>query len=113
MQFKHAPQNIDDYATVWVCFHEHLISCLFADLLESRGIPAKIVSGLIEHGQLPKIITEPRYFVALSPDQQRHCLVVGTPESLAPWRGNGTHTLSRPLSEEKIDTALAQLLSAH
>ena len=113
MQFRHTAQNVNDYATVWVCFHEHLISCLFADLLESRGVPAKIVSGLIEPDQLTRIITEPKYFVTLSPDQQRHCLIVGTPESLAPYRGNGTNTLARPLSEEKIDTALAQLLRPH
>lgn len=110
MQLNHTVHNVDDYAAVCVCFHEHLISCLFADLLEARGVPTKIVDDFIDPGQVIKIITEPQYFGTLSPDQQRHCLVVGTPESLAPYRKNGTNTLCRPLSEEKIDAALARLL---
>lgn len=113
MQLRHTVQNVDDYAAVCVCFHEHLISCLFADLLEARGVPTKIVNHLTDPCQVSKIITEPQYFATLPPDQQRHCLVVGTPESLAPYTKKGANTLSRPLSEEKIDAALAQLLSSN
>lgn len=113
MQSRPPIHNIDDYAAVCVCFHEHLISCLFADLLEARGVPTKIVNCLTNPRQVTKIITEPQYFVTLSAEQQQHCLVVGTPESLAFCAQNGVNTLSRPLTEEKIDTALANLLRTH
>jgi hypothetical protein len=101
--------NLDDFAAVCVCFHEHLISYLFADLLEARGVPTKILRHLEESPLIEKVITEPQYVSALSETQRRQCLVVGTAESLTPFVELGTHLLSRPLSEEKIDLALNQL----
>jgi hypothetical protein len=101
--------NLDDFAAVCVCFHEHLISYLFADLLEARGVPTKILRHLEESTLIEKVITEPQYVSVLSETQRRQCLVVGTAESLTPFIELGTHLLSRPLSEEKIDLALNQL----
>ena len=101
--------NLDDFAAVCVCFHEHLISYLFADLLEARGVPTKILRHLEETTLIQKVITEPQYVSGLSETQRQQCLIVGTVESLTPFAELGTHLLSRPLSEEKIDLALNQL----
>jgi hypothetical protein len=109
MHRKNTIANLDDYATVCVCFHEHLISYLFADLLEARGVPTKILRHLKESPLIQKVITEPKYVSALSETQRRQCLVVGTAESLTPFIELGAQVLSRPLSEEKIDLALNQL----
>lgn len=109
MASKTAIANLDDFAAVGVCFHEQLISYLFADLLEARGVPTKILRHLTESPMVSKIITEPHFVEALSEAQRRECLVVGTAESLTPFAELGTNVLSRPLSEEKIDAALMRL----
>jgi hypothetical protein len=111
MQTKPPFHNVDDYATVCVCFHEHLISYLFADLLEARGVPTKIVRHLDDPCNVPRIITEPSYYDLLPLEQQGRCLIVGTTESLAQYDGRGAHTLSRPLSEDKINSALKTLFA--
>jgi hypothetical protein len=61
MASKTAIANLDDFAAVCVCFHEQLISYLFADLLEARGVPTKILRHLTESPMVSKIITEPHF----------------------------------------------------
>ena len=100
---EQAPEDIA------ICFAESEITDLFAALIEARGGKASVVSGIAEATKFTKIITEPRYFPEIPPTLRHRCLVVGNPDSL-----NGTKaiTLSRPLTEAKVERAIAELLDA-
>ncbi len=93
---------------VAICFHDPVINQVFAELLEARGVSAKVVENLKEIGEKERIITEPRYLEQLNKRFLANCLVVGyrRPSTEEPFR-----SLSQPLTEQKIEQALAELLS--
>jgi hypothetical protein len=94
---------------VSICFEEESINILFSELLRSRGVATCILpSPQQAHGNT-KIITEPQYLPLIPESYKHECLVVGNKESLKAWDGI---KLSRPLTEQKIETAIAELLEA-
>ncbi len=90
-----------------ICFQDDTINYLFAGLLESRGIHTTIVETVENLDATTKLITEPLFLGHLSNDKLQHCLVVGNKESL---KGLSAITLSRPLTEEKIELAISEFL---
>jgi hypothetical protein len=103
--------NQSDYSealcTVSICFADPMINHLFSELLEARGVRTRIVSDITEAVKETKIITEPQFFPDLEPSQRTSCLIVGNKESLKEVEAL---SLSRPLTEEKIESALADFL---
>jgi hypothetical protein len=91
-----------------ICFQDDTINYLFAGLLESRGVHTTIVETVENLSPSTRLITEPLYLGHLSSDSLQHCLVVGNKESL---KGLSTVTLSRPLTEEKIENAISEFLN--
>lgn len=101
--------NSEDFESVAVCFRDPSINALFADLLEVRGVKAKTFTEIYDVADAVKIITEPLFIPDLTPSQMRKCLIVGNKDVLGDLSGV---TLSRPLTEEKIDEAIAAFLKA-
>jgi|GEM_PF-1616180 len=101
--------NASDFPPVCVYFEDETITQLFSDLLEARGIHTQILTDLeqMPNGSETKIITEPQFFQFLDKSSHGKCLIVGNKEAL---RGIAALSLSRPLTEEKIENALAQFL---
>ena len=97
----------DSQSQIAICFQDDTINYLFAGLLESRGIHTTIVETVENLSATTKLITEPLYLGHLSNDSLQHCLVVGNKESL---KGLSAITLSRPLTEEKIELAISEFL---
>lgn len=94
---------------VSIYFAEAEINLLFSELLRAKGLRTRILSSVSEADGHTKIITEPQYFPDLPEIYQGTCLVVGNKDSL---KGiNGVH-LSRPLTEAKIEQALAEFLDS-
>jgi len=106
-----AVANQSDYSstlcTVSICFADPTINDLFSALLEARGVKTAIVTTVDQAPKETKIITEPQFFPQLDAERHNACLVVGNKESL---KNLNVLSLSRPLTEEKIETALAQFL---
>ena len=112
---QRAQQQIDNRTakksgtpSIGIYFHNRDIGMLFAELLMSRGIQTRLLDTLEDLGNA-KIITEPRFYNDLNPANRRRALVVG---GLAPLRGHQGATLLQPLTEEKVEAALAQFLDA-
>jgi hypothetical protein len=101
--------NTTDFAPVCIYFTDEVINELFAELLAVRGVEARIVHSVEAVPGNARIITEPHLFPALAPTQRSRCLVVGDRTAVA---GLHAFALTRPLTEEKIETALGQLLGA-
>ena len=100
--------NNPDFAPVAILFESQRISDLFLDLLASRDIPGEVVTSSAALDTDVRIITEPQFFPTLTPAQQGRCLVVGQKDQLPE---QSTARLSQPLTEEKIERALRQLLA--
>lgn len=98
---EHSPPKVGVY------FQDEDINILFCDLLRAQGIETNILSALDAAQTNTRIVTEPIYFPQLSPEQQSRCLVVGNKEAL---KTVTALSLSRPLTEEKIFSALRQFL---
>ena len=96
-------------APVCIYFEDESINAIFSELLEARGIHTRILAAANEMQGQTRIITEPRYFPYVDESSYCRCLVIGNKESL---RGLTAVTLSRPLTEEKIETALRQFLAS-
>jgi len=101
--------NTSDFTPVVIYFTDAIINELFAELLAVRGVEARIVSSAEAVPPNARIITEPHLFPALTPSQCGRCLVVGDRSALA---GIPSLALTRPLTEEKIERALEQLLGS-
>lgn len=103
--------NTPDYtaanSSVAVCFADPNITHLFAALLEARGVHAQVVSNLNELSNSTKIITEPMMLPNDLNTFKEKILVIGN--HLMNDQAD-IISLARPLTEEKIDRALAQLL---
>lgn len=93
---------------VAIFFHNPAITTLFSALLENRGISTRILDSLHNLGNA-KLITEPRFYNDLSAEARARCLIVG---GLTPLRGHAGCTLLQPLTEEKVESALAKFLAA-
>lgn len=102
-------KNNADFSPVCILFADEVINELFAELLAVRGVDACIVHSMTAVPENARIITEPHFFPEIPPTMRHHCLIVGNKEAL---KGLPTYALSRPLTEEKIETALGQLLGA-
>ncbi|MBN8549547.1 MAG: hypothetical protein J0M12_09550 [Deltaproteobacteria bacterium] len=104
--------NESDYTsalcTVSICFADPMINHLFSELLEARGVKTAIVPTIEAAARETKIITEPQFFPDIETTRHGECLVVGNKESL---KSLNVLSLSRPLTEEKIESALEQFLS--
>lgn len=96
-------------STVSVYFADPVINHLFSELLKSRGVPTQISSSMAEASKNTRIITEPQFFPEVPAEKHATCLVVGNKESL---HGLNTLVLSRPLTEDKIESALAKFLES-
>lgn len=96
--------------TVFICFQDLEISLVFGSLLRSRGIKVKLLPSPADATPEMRMITEPNYWQSFAPSNRPQCLVVGDKDALLGL--TGAVTLSRPLSEEKIEQALAEFLAA-
>lgn len=109
----HTAANNSDYSSalcsVSICFADPVINHLFSELLEARGVKTAIVPSVDAAAKETKIITEPQFLPDVEVSRRSTCLVVGNKESL---KNLDVLSLSRPLTEEKIETALAQFLGA-
>lgn len=94
-------------STVCILFEDPSINKIFAQLLISRGFQPRIVNDVDEIEEHEKIISEANFFVCLDPSAQERCMIVGESnglENIAPI------CLTRPLTEEKVEAALAELV---
>jgi len=101
------PANSSDYYPIAIYFCDLEISYLFAELIESQGYKAEIVDSVEDATKETHIITEPAIFDRLPNWSKAQCLVVGDVNTTK--NGQATYLL-RPLSEEKIETALYTFL---
>lgn len=99
--------NSSDYTPVCVFFEDETINEVFSDLLQARGVTTRVLSSIAEAGKDTKIITEPRFFPMLDSTCHGKCLIVGNKDAL---HGLSVLSLSRPLTEEKIEAALSRFL---
>ncbi len=93
---------------VSIFFEDDTITHIFSQLLEVRGVKTCVLNDISEFNGQTKIITEPRYFPMLDKSCHTRCLVIGNKDTL---HNISALSLSRPLTEEKIETALSQFLS--
>lgn len=104
--------NRSDHANgakeVSICFADPTITYLFSELLQARGVQTQIVEDPASLSDVARVITEPQFFSRVPASARSYCLVVGNKDSL---KGLEALQLSRPLTEEKIETALASFLS--
>ena len=100
--------NSRENLEVTVLFGEPDINLLFSELLRTRGVTTSIVDSPAAVNPSTKVITEPQFYSRLNPEIQKHCLVVGNKDAL---REVHALSLSRPLTEEKIEEALSKFLS--
>ena len=93
--------------SIYILFEDEDVRMVFSELLEALGKKTKIVSTLNGIPENASIVTEPRYYQDLLPAQRTKSLVIGNKTALEKIP---TPCLSRPLTEEKIEVALATLL---
>lgn len=94
--------------TVVVHFEDAEITAAFTDLLGAIGMRTVAPGSLSVLDGCPRIVTEPRFYADLDNDQQQRCLVVGNSEHLS---NIDACSLARPLTENKIEKAICDLLS--
>lgn len=99
--------NGREYYSVAVLFADPMITYLFASLLQARGVQTQVVHDADEVDESIKVITEPQYYSQLPPAAQRHCLLVCSKEPTE----SDVICLSQPLTEDKVEAALARFLS--
>jgi hypothetical protein len=105
--------NKNKNLTISICFEEDTITELFSALLRAKGVKTRVVNSPKELSEKDinsgtKIITEPQYIPLVPEVLKYECMVVGNKESL---KGLPGITLSRPLTEQKIELAIEDLLS--
>ncbi len=100
-------ENAADYMSVAICFRDLCITELFSSLLEARGMKTEVLYEIEELKGNAKVITEPIFFEKLPKRYHDKCLVIG---NTLPPGAPQTHHITRPLTEEKIEAALGELL---
>ncbi len=103
----HCGQKTGDKNLVSVCFADASINQIFAELLHARGVPTRVVEDLVELSGETRVVTEPMFFPDLPPRYLERTLVVGNCDALDQ---PPVLTLSRPLTEVKIERALTRFL---
>ena len=98
--------NSVDIPCVLVCFQDREIGELFADLLVSRGVKPVLTESVKDAPQQTRIVTEPCFFPQLSPEQARHCLIVGPKRTI---KSIDARCLEQPLTEDGVEEALDYL----
>ncbi len=93
---------------VSIYFADPTINHLFSELLKARGVRTRIIEDAATLPGSTRIITEPQFFPQIPNALRPTCLVVGNKDAM---KGLEVLQLSRPLTEEKIETALATFLS--
>jgi len=101
------PPKSDSPAAVSICFADSTINLLFSQLLEVRGISTEILDNIKQVSGNTKIITEPQFFSSLDEKYHQQCLLVGNKGILQAF---STLSLSRPLTEGKVEAALTLFL---
>ena len=101
--------NSLDYSKVAICFEDQEINLLFSELLEVRGVETVILNSISDFSGESKLVTEPQFFSAIDQRFRGQCLLVGNREAL---RGLPAHSLCRPLTEDKVESAIHKLLSS-
>ena len=99
--------NAPDFQPVCIYFEDETINEIFSALLEARGIPTRILEKIQDIEGDTRIITEPRFFPLLDKCYHSKCLIVGNKDVL---QNINALSLSRPLTEEKIEDALSRFL---
>ena len=107
--FQSNAANSEDFPSVGVRFSNAEVNQLFCELLETHGVNAHVVKGASQLQDETKVITEAQFFDELPPSLKRRCLVVGNSQTLA---GISALALCQPLTEQKVETAIKQLLLA-
>jgi len=97
-----------DCGPVTVCFQDSKIGLLFAELISASGLQTRLLRDIRDFDGRTRIITEPYFFPRIPEECHGQCLVVGDRESL---KGVSALCLCRPLTEEKVETALSRFLS--
>lgn len=105
---ENAARSNGERRPVSIHFAEPFISTLFSELLKARGVATCIVESVEAAAEGSPIITEPQFFPRIPCERRSECLIVGNKDTL---RGLDAHLLSRPLTEEKVEAALAEFLS--
>ncbi|MCO6429944.1 MAG: hypothetical protein J5J00_03720 [Deltaproteobacteria bacterium] len=91
-----------------ILFGEPQINLLFSELLKARGLRTQIITDASILEPSVKVITEPQFFESLGQENKKRCLVVGNKDAL---RAVDALSLSRPLTEAKIEAALSRFLA--
>ncbi len=97
-----------DHPEISIFFHDKHIGLLFSELLRGMGYSTTLVRNISEVNAETKIITEPIYYPEIGQTQKGRCLLIGSAESL---KGLDTLSISQPLTESKINSALKEFLS--
>ncbi len=105
---QHSETSTPFKGTVSVCFADEAINEIFCALLEAQGVKTTIVRDIRLASTETRVITEPQYLPHLKTSLKESCLVVGNIDPRVP---QGTLLLARPLTEEKIETALSRFLA--
>lgn len=100
--------SADSKHTIFILIEDEDLSLLFAELVEAHGREAEIVRSEQYIPLSARVLTEPRYYQSLSDQQKESSLVIGNKTAL---ESICTPTLARPLTEEKIISALDKFLS--
>ena len=95
--------------TIYILFEDEDIREVFSELLQALGTKTQIVASTEGLPEAASIVTEPCFYEALTQSQRPKSLVIGNKAALEKI---STPTLSRPLTEEKIEVALGTLLGA-
>ena len=82
---------------------------LISSLLQSRGVRTHIINSIEQLNGYSKLVTEPQFFYRLPKRPPQSCLLIGNQNAL---EGAEAVTLSRPLTESKIELAINKFLEA-
>ena len=103
---RHPSASVDPLE-IAVFFEDRKINLLISGLLNARGVRTRIITSTEDLSAMDKVITEPQYFPRLGARSRKHCLLIGNREAV---EGANAITLTRPLTEEKIEQAMAEFL---
>ena len=102
-------QNNAAHPEVAIFFEDQKINMLLSSLLESRGISTRIVTCAEQLDGTSKVVTEPQFFSKLKSRSKQSCLLIGNQDAV---EGAEAITLTRPLTESKIEIAISEFLRA-
>lgn len=92
--------------TIYILFEDEDVRLVFSELLQAIGTRTEIITSLEGVPECAAVVTEPCFYQRLLPSQKQKSLIIGNKTALA---NITTPTLSRPLTEEKIESALGTL----